>query len=457
MKFEMKKRILALALAGTTAFSVFGAAMSANAANYVYWNNNYSSHINASDSAFYTEYKPAGQIHWSTEAATTNTLWPNQTVYTIGTPSTTEMANASTGNKYPTFSQGSTLYVDDPDTFNGNDDFYKIENVAKLPGYYTDLTAFMADKGYSHVDVDSESTFTLGTGTAAVTYTLYTDGTSYYAFTAADLEDNADNGMTKVTGLSTGDSDVYYSVVNGSVAKKVYIPTGGATANTLNADITSFISTRSGNYYIAGLVDQGYTVGTNYNATTGASQTIAVVNTFTGSTNTVWTDANYTILNPTVGDFDAIMDEEVENGVVYLYDYYYDETYPARVDADTFADGWADGSLANIIKGNSTTTSGVIEAETGYSYRSVRGDVLDAWEDFLDDLGIADASAKEITAWAENIYENYVYTYYDATAVVDVTPNTDGSWTITIANGRNVDLYNFGDLLEDILELAPAL
>ena len=31
MKFEMKKRILALALAGTTAFSVFGAAVSANA------------------------------------------------------------------------------------------------------------------------------------------------------------------------------------------------------------------------------------------------------------------------------------------------------------------------------------------------------------------------------------------------------------------------------------------
>ena len=33
MKFEMKKRILALALAGTTAFSVFGAAMSAGAAD----------------------------------------------------------------------------------------------------------------------------------------------------------------------------------------------------------------------------------------------------------------------------------------------------------------------------------------------------------------------------------------------------------------------------------------
>ena len=42
----MKKRILALALAGTTAFSVFGAAMSANAASthVVYGNDPYVSY-----------------------------------------------------------------------------------------------------------------------------------------------------------------------------------------------------------------------------------------------------------------------------------------------------------------------------------------------------------------------------------------------------------------------------
>ena len=60
----MKKRILALALAGTTAFSVFGAAMSANAA----WWNEDSSHINANDDAYYKHYEAAGTISWgSTE------------------------------------------------------------------------------------------------------------------------------------------------------------------------------------------------------------------------------------------------------------------------------------------------------------------------------------------------------------------------------------------------------
>ena len=65
MKFEMKKRILALALVGTTAFSVFGAAMSANAAT-VYWNGSNSSHETSGDSYYYQSYIPAGDITWST-------------------------------------------------------------------------------------------------------------------------------------------------------------------------------------------------------------------------------------------------------------------------------------------------------------------------------------------------------------------------------------------------------
>ena len=52
MKFEMKKRILALALAGTTAFSVFGAAMSASALD--------STHTEATVDA-YVSYKPVAK------------------------------------------------------------------------------------------------------------------------------------------------------------------------------------------------------------------------------------------------------------------------------------------------------------------------------------------------------------------------------------------------------------
>src|SRR5699024_7047418 len=113
---------------------------------------------------------------------------------------------------------------------------------------------------------------------------------------------------------------------------------------------------------------------------------------------------DYDVLNPTVSDFDAIMDEEVRNGVVYLYDYYYDKSYPASVDADEFADDWADGTLADTLEATTTDKDGkgVIYPESGYSYRSVRGEVLDAWEDFLDDLGIADPTMEddELTLWA---------------------------------------------------------
>ena len=70
MKFEMKKRILALALAGTTAFSVFGAAMSANAA-WVYWNGDESTHITSDDGDYYEEYRPAGNMYWSTQTTPT--------------------------------------------------------------------------------------------------------------------------------------------------------------------------------------------------------------------------------------------------------------------------------------------------------------------------------------------------------------------------------------------------
>ena len=57
----MKKRILALALAGTTAFSVFGGAMSANAA----WWDDLSSHVNAYDGDYYESLTPSGDLNWS--------------------------------------------------------------------------------------------------------------------------------------------------------------------------------------------------------------------------------------------------------------------------------------------------------------------------------------------------------------------------------------------------------
>ena len=59
----MRNRILALALAGTTAFSVFGSTI-ANAATVITGG---STHTGSGDGAYYESYLPAGTIHWSTK------------------------------------------------------------------------------------------------------------------------------------------------------------------------------------------------------------------------------------------------------------------------------------------------------------------------------------------------------------------------------------------------------
>ena len=69
----MKKRILALALAGTTAFSVFGSAISANAA---WWDNSTDTAYNVDA---YVSYAPVAK----SITAVANTVTPGYTEYVI--------------------------------------------------------------------------------------------------------------------------------------------------------------------------------------------------------------------------------------------------------------------------------------------------------------------------------------------------------------------------------------
>ena len=473
MKFEMKKRILALALAGTTAFSVFGAAMSANAAEVV-WDGG--THSYSQDGDYYVKYNPAGVIHWTTAAVEVTVQWPQVPVYTVNEVTTTNTGVDDQGRHY--IAAGTTLYVQDPDAVNflADDEFYTIKDVKDLPGYYATLEAYMKAQGYTKAEINADSvSFTLGTGANAVQYTLYTDAAgNYYAFTANEISNGEAINLTPFDGTGVGvdandptrNTDVYYQVNgDGSISNKVEMAILNAGANgttVMNASLAQIVSDRKAStYYIAELVNANTVNATNYYVTSTGQAQIGYVTDYTGAKNTVWTDMDYDVLNNTVGGFDSVMDEEVRNGVVYLYDYYYDNSYPASVDADEFADGWADGTLADTLSKAYTPNSptGTINPESGYSYRSVRGEVLDAWEDFLDNLGIADPNMEddELTMWAEDTYDNYLYTYWDANVVTEVKyDKTTGAWEVTIQNGRNVDIYNFGDLIEDILDLAPA-
>jgi glucan-binding YG repeat protein len=94
MKFDMKKRILALALAGTTAFSVFGAAMSANAYDSQYTTN--STHVVYTNDT-YKSYTAVTKIVADNETVTTNEpvySFQNSTGKTIYTYNSSAKANS---------------------------------------------------------------------------------------------------------------------------------------------------------------------------------------------------------------------------------------------------------------------------------------------------------------------------------------------------------------------------
>ena len=110
------------------------------------------------------------------------------------------------------------------------------------------------------------------------------------------------------------------------------------------------------------------------------------------------------------------------SGEVYLYDYV--EKLPTNIGADDFADaglmaGWPNSWLP-------ITMMAPLWNRTGYTTRGLRGDVIYAWEDFLDSIDATSGTgAFDWAWWAKNTIENYAYTYYDDDIVVKVdTPTT---------------------------------
>ena len=80
----MKKRILALAMAGTTAFSVFGAAMGAGAAN--------STHVEFDNDAYVSYEKPAQTIVVTGTTSTTEKIYIDKKNPSHGTMNEEELA-----------------------------------------------------------------------------------------------------------------------------------------------------------------------------------------------------------------------------------------------------------------------------------------------------------------------------------------------------------------------------
>ncbi|HIR60957.1 MAG TPA: hypothetical protein IAB37_05210, partial [Candidatus Faecivivens stercoravium] len=327
MKFEMKKRILALALAGTTAFSVFGAAMSANAA----WWNEDSSHINANDDAYYKHYEAAGTISWgSTENVAKE--------YDINNCYTLPNAKVE-GGKYV---EGTSVYVTEA-VYNSmkNEDIKKYVDVldedVKGVSYYEDEEAFADSFGYDLETVKAGQGKTYGSFEYdKVTYSIgkktYADGS--WEFFAVKKGEETEHGTLEVvqkdrtyyvsqSALEAG-SD-YFQIFEQKDVIDNNFKTNEAYFIDEDAPITNLDDHGTGNDGITVIVkDSYYTYG-------------------------VGTDAGYTQLDSTnPEDYEAVMANPVESsGEVYLYDYV--EKLPTNIGADDFADAWADGELAKFM------------------------------------------------------------------------------------------------------------
>jgi glucan-binding YG repeat protein len=410
MKFDMKKRILALALAGTTAFSVFGAATSAYAD---------STHTNSGDGAYYNHYIAAGSINWNTKDTEATTADITKKSYSTVQYESGDIVSANTTYEIAT-------------DLSGEGDKVKavVSDIASSEYYYKNLAAFLAANYPTYVGIKTGDTVEGGNG---ATWNVYkTKEGKYYVYPSTyEFAEGTDN----------------YELVSG---KTVYANKADGSIEGLAVTETALEEAYDGFYFI------GSTSKTNLYPNT--ANTVKVTDTAASNTSYIKTDANYSALSGTsVSDLDAILSTTVANGYVYLYDYYYDESYPSSITASAFATAWNtdEETLAKLLDNASDDKdgTGTIFAEdgTGVSTRSIRANVITEFKYFLDDLGIKDVSTNAKTLWADDLLDNYNYTYYGSNVISGATL-TDNGWVVTY--GKYVDVYNFSELVEDILDMS---
>ena len=446
----MKKRILALALAGTTAFSVFGGAMSANAAN-VYWGGT-SSHIGAYDGAYYQSYTPAGDITWDLRETTEAYTKVAAPLYFAGTEAEFNRLPNDENNVGNKKVSSSDVYKVPGTTYDASVSSH-ITDYTKAPSYYTSVNAFAWNIGYTVYDASANGV--VGDSSTGPIVAVNKNTGKYYIFDREVWETyyGSNSGHYQEIYVNETTPEGLYFLKNGTSIPdmddyKENNGNGGVEVLTLAQAID-----QHDGYFIVNDSSYGETITNMYSIPYG---TASVQTRAYDSDNYVSVDAGagYTTLDavdPT--DIDAVLEETVyPSGVIYLYDYY--DNIDSRLDADEIADAWADGEFAQLMYETTGKYTDTITPVTSYRGRGVREEVMYEWEDFLDELGISDASNAGLTRWAEDILENYAYTYYNAD-VINVTVDwANGKWDISF--GRNVNLYNFDQLIADIMELAPA-
>lgn len=371
MKFEMKKRILALALAGTTAFSVFGAAVSANAAystHVVFGNDSYTSYVPGSISATKTvtaagvdTYKAVATNNYSKAHPALVTRPTDDKNTVLGTPAT-RTAAATTGVDSKLYDQGKGLgYAEITSIYIGTDGVVNGANAATSDPYKVTVNAYVK-----------------ANSTSAVAYYDNANVVSATATVKSNLE----------TAINTANGTIYNPTSTAEAVAAAQKSLADATAR-LNA-LNSFVSNNS----IKSAVDEYINMNGIYKELYAETATPSpVADTYTSS-------ATGAVVASSLSRKGAA----VSSGNIYAYDYaslsvspaefagapanskaLYDAVYTL---SGTSAVETSNGTYTHTLKAN-VTTDPYVKGYTGGYYNN-RTDVIGEYENFLVEIGVAD-------------------------------------------------------------------
>ena len=458
----MKKRILALALAGTTAFSVFGSALSANAAAPTGWPVDSAHTISTND--VYKAYEPVAVSIDTSYTGATQTLKytevKNAYVHTSkGAETETYVLTSSQNEAQKVPGCDATENITGTIWVNTNTKTVYVKNV-----HADDISKFFSE---ATIQIGELGSFTVDTATDT---SSFENGNGYVRMDtpfAAIIKENA-----PVYKFVTGkDAEQYPLGELTALTGKYYFD--GTNVNTLYC--VDEISSETELLKKAGIAVKKVSASDLYNTTdakldidiTSKFDHYALANwTFDGSTSSEttiypWTVDTRYVVNPD-GDIEVKVTEAVSTPTVYLFDFLpfngtninsatvatkYNAVVAARTALAADPDNAVLIAAAQKAEADFAATVGNVDwvAETGDgSSYGIRAEVVDEYEDFLSELVLLRRYGDYTVSWTDfkdeyndQFVSGYYYNPYTGLA-------TNWKWT--------TDLYNLSELLDDIYQ-----
>ena len=441
----MKKRILALALAGTTAFSVFGAALSANAAYYP------STDIDSEVDA-YVSYTPVADTITATVPATPD----KETTYEYYNLTDSEWKTTTDKEELDDYLETvweiqSNYYTMKPCAVDGSTVYYITGDYKKIIGVKSDYSSG------SVVDLDDSLLgscldITKDDSGDYVVKGIYATGSSGDLKAYDTKEEAISAAIEKNADSLKAYSAVLYIHKTANNAPR-YQNSDDLKARAPYKDFDDYID----NSKYVHVTDTTPEMGNNYDVT--VIPTIDSNNTYENWSFNANMDGDITVYPFEVTstlkqDGNVIYIESTKESVetVYAFDFIYNNPEIVATPS-SIADAWTkkdEATLASLLAGNVEGNDLKAEHGAGQAGRGIRYDVVSDWEDFLDELsldkywlgyGLGEYGFDE---FCDNYKDMF---YYDpqfdvATGILDYY--------------HKVDLYNIEGLLKDIWELRTA-